>query len=69
MLNLSQKLFVFVTKTNQLSIRMDSLIQKVEKRITSWKRGRVFFGNDFADLGTSDAVRQALGRLAKEGRI
>lgn len=48
---------------------MDSLIQKVEKRITRWKKGRVFFGNDFADLGTSDAVRQALGRLAKEGRI
>lgn len=47
----------------------DSIIQKIEKRIKGWKRGRIFFGNDFADLGSSDAIRQTLGRLVKEKKI
>lgn len=48
---------------------MNSIIQNIEERIKDLGKGRVLFGNDFADLGTSDAVRQALGRLTKEGKI
>lgn len=48
---------------------MNAIIQKIDGRIGSWNKGRIFFGNDFADLATSDAIRQSLGRLAKEGKI
>lgn len=48
---------------------MDSFTQEINRRIKTWKRGRIFFGNDFSDLGSSDAVRQTLSRLVKGGKI
>ena len=48
---------------------MDSVAKKIEDRISSWERGKVFFISDFADLGTADVVRQTLNRLTKTGLI
>lgn len=48
---------------------MKSINERIEARIVRWKRGRIFFNNDFADLGGSDVIRQVLGRLTKEGKI
>ena len=47
----------------------DSTINQIEVRIRSWERGRIFFISDFADLGSTEAVRQALNRLTKAGVI
>ena len=44
---------------------MDSIASKIEERIRSWERGRIFFINDFADLGSAEVVRQTLNRLTK----
>lgn len=49
--------------------RMDSVTSKVEHQIIALEKGSIFFPDDFVDLGTSDAVRQALTRLCKEGLI
>lgn len=48
---------------------MDSVAKKIEARISSWERGKVFFISDFADLGTAEVVRQTLNRLTKAGLI
>lgn len=48
---------------------VDSTIAQIEQRIESWERGRIFFISDFADLGSTEAVRQALNRLTKAGVI
>lgn len=48
---------------------MDSTINQIETRIRSWQRGSIFFISDFADLGSTEAVRQALNRLTKAGVI
>ena len=44
---------------------MDSAINQIEQLIKSWKRGRIFFQIDFADIASSDAIRQSLSRLCK----
>jgi len=36
-------------------------------KIRNYKRGKIFFPEDFAGYGTVDAIRQALHRLAKDG--
>lgn len=41
----------------------------ISNRIRAWKRGKVFFLSDFADLGNQDAVRKQLSRLCAEGNI
>ena len=38
-------------------------------RITKAGRGKVFIAKDFLDLGSRDAVDQALSRLAKSGEV
>ncbi len=48
---------------------MDSVTSKIEQKITSSEKGSIFFPDDFIDLGTSDAIRQSLTRLCKEGII
>lgn len=48
---------------------MKSINERIESRIVRWKRGRIFFNNDFADLGGSDVIRQVLSRLTKKGKI
>ena len=41
----------------------------IEKRIKHKGRGKLYVNNDFADLGTPDAVRQSLQRLQKDGML
>jgi len=48
---------------------MQATENKIINRIYGNGRGWVFFKNDFAGLGQSDALDQALSRLAKAGRI
>lgn len=47
----------------------DKTQENIENRIKHRGRGRLYVNADFADLGTPNAVRQALQRLQKEGRI
>lgn len=48
---------------------MVSIEQKVGQRITSKKRGTIFFAQDFSDLGTPEGIRQALVRLVAKATI
>ena len=43
--------------------------KSISSRIRSWKRGKVFFLSDFADLDNQTAVRKQLSRLCTEGEI
>lgn len=47
----------------------DRVQTKIENRIKKKGRGKVYVNADFADLGSPDAVRQALQRLQKDGMI
>lgn len=44
-----------------------SITNKVERSIFSRSRGSIIFRNNFADLGSATAIRQALNRLEKKG--
>lgn len=46
---------------------MESCYQKIKEHMLSAENGTVFATSDFKSFGSSDAVRQALSRLAKEG--
>lgn len=48
---------------------MDSTAQKIENKIRKFRRGRIFFPDDFVNIGTSDTIRQTLNRLTKSGII
>ena len=48
---------------------MDSAASKIESKIKKSKRGKLFFPDDFAALGTPDAIRLALGKLQKSGLL
>ena len=43
--------------------------QAIVRQIRRWGRGSVFTPNDFLDLGSRDAVDQALSRLSANGTI
>jgi predicted transcriptional regulator of viral defense system len=43
--------------------------KQIEKKIKDGKRGKFFFHDNFATLGTPNAIRQALQRLQKSGLI
>ena len=45
----------------------ESCYQKIKLHILSAEKGTVFATADFKSFGSSDAVRQALSRLAKDG--
>ena len=47
----------------------DKIQENIENRIKRRGRGKLYVNADFADLGTPDAVRQALQRLQKEGFV
>ncbi len=49
--------------------QLQSIDMKILSRIYGGGRGRVFTPNDFADLGSQDAVHQALSRHARAGTI
>lgn len=48
---------------------MISSAQKIEDKIRSFKMGKIFFPDDFVNMGTSDTIRQTLLRLTKSGMI
>jgi predicted transcriptional regulator of viral defense system len=48
---------------------MQIAINQIERRIKNYKRGKIFFLDDFASLGTSDAVKKSLQRLANSGLL
>lgn len=48
---------------------MQSIEEQIEKAIKLQKRGELIFGDDFIAYGSSDAIRQALVRLASKGII
>jgi len=48
---------------------MDSTANQIKNKITKSRRGKLFFPDDFATLGTPDAIRLALGKLHKSGLI
>ena len=43
---------------------MQSTINQIETKVKKYKRGKIFFLDDFAALGTPDAVKKSLQRLA-----
>lgn len=48
---------------------MDSTFRLIERQVDAMERGCVFFPDSFARLGSSQAVRSALTRLVKSGKI
>lgn len=47
----------------------DSVQKQIEKRILRRKRGSLFFPADFADVGSVEAVKKSLLRLAAKGLL
>lgn len=39
---------------------MESIAQEIENKIHTFKRGRIFFPDDFLGMETSDTIRQTL---------
>ena len=48
---------------------MENTANKIKSKIKNSKRGKLFFPDDFAALGTPDAIRLALGKLHKSDLI
>jgi predicted transcriptional regulator of viral defense system len=48
---------------------MENTANQIKSKIKNSKRGKLFFPDDFAALGTPDAIRLALGKLHKSGLI
>jgi hypothetical protein len=48
---------------------MNSIHQEITDQINALQPGTIVFPTDFRGIGTDDAVRQALSRLTKEGKL
>ena len=48
---------------------MENTANQIKNKIKNSRRGKLFFPDDFAALGTPDAIRLALGKLHKSGLI
>ncbi|TVR19683.1 MAG: hypothetical protein EA391_00235 [Balneolaceae bacterium] len=48
---------------------MESTEEQILNKIQNYNRGKIFFPEDFAKLGSNEAVRQALVRLEDVGKI
>jgi hypothetical protein len=48
---------------------MQSIHKQVLDKINELERGSIFFPEDFASIGNSESVRQALSRICREGII
>jgi len=48
---------------------MQVAINQIENKVRKFKRGKIFFLDDFADLGTPDAIKKSLQRLANSGLL
>jgi predicted transcriptional regulator of viral defense system len=44
-----------------------SVENQIHRTISNYKRGKIFFPDDFKNVGSSTAVRQALSRLEEKG--
>ncbi len=63
---MSHKIAIFVTK---LKSDMNSAAQKIENSIENFGRGKIFFADDFVNMGSAENIRQALGRFTKNEKI
>ena len=48
---------------------MNSIANQIEMRIKRWKKGRIFFPEDFLDIAEYENVRKTLTRLCNSGKI
>ncbi len=48
---------------------MNSAAQKIENSIENFGRGKIFFADDFVSIGSSENIRQTLGRFTKSEKI
>jgi hypothetical protein len=48
---------------------MQSTVNKIESEIKRRRRGRIYFADDFAAFGTSEAVKKTLLRFEKSGLL
>jgi len=48
---------------------MQSIDNQIENKIKQNRRGKIFFGEDFAKFGSPDAIRVALHRMVKKGLL
>jgi predicted transcriptional regulator of viral defense system len=48
---------------------MQTTVNQIETKAKNYKRGKMFFIDDFAALGTPDAVKKALQRLVQSGLL
>jgi predicted transcriptional regulator of viral defense system len=48
---------------------MQTTINKIESKVKNYRRGKIFFIDDFAALGTPDAVKKSLQRLVHLGLL
>lgn len=51
------------------SSQMLSVQDEVQRQLKAGAKGRIVFPSDFISIGGNDAIRQALSRLAKEGKL
>lgn len=42
---------------------MESTAKKIENKIRTFKRGKIFFPDDFVGMGTSDTIRQNIAKV------
>ena len=48
---------------------MNSVTQGIERSIEHIGRGKIFFADDFVNMGSAENIRQALGRFTKNEKI
>lgn len=48
---------------------MQTTVNKIERKVKNHKRGKIFFIDDFAALGTPEAVKKSLQRLTLSGLL
>jgi hypothetical protein len=48
---------------------MQTTVNQIEKKVKNHKRGKIFFIDDFAVLGTPDAIKKSLQRLVQSGLL
>lgn len=46
---------------------MESVVSKIETKVSKSTNGKIFFAEDFAKFGSADNIRQILFRLEQEG--
>lgn len=53
----------------KLNSKMISIQKIIEQKLESNQKGSIVFPNDFVQLGSEEAIRQALSRLVKEKKL